>query len=157
MRLTPCECPTSGWCPRHACWKPDTLFHQCRRNSTLFAAWEAGGGPRLTTSESVSESAEQEPCAGPGLVRRAVNFGKAVVRHAANGMQQVDQATYDARLALCTQCPSCDIARLVCLQPDCGCALSVKARWASERCPVGKWPENNGVEENIAAVVQQSE
>lgn len=144
MRLTDCECSVAGWCQRHGCFKSEPLFHQCRRNRVLFDAWEAGCGPCLQPdTDPASESAGAESNGGPSLALRTLNFGRAVVRHATDGLRCVDQASYDARLAICVECPSCDTERLVCLQPTCGCQLTTKAWWASERCPLGKWPETD--------------
>ena len=72
---------------------------------------------------------------GPGLVRKAANFGKAVVRHAADGGKHVSDGLYLARLAVCADCPSFDPAKTAYRQRSCGCRLAVKARWRSEDCP----------------------
>ena len=143
MRLTPCDCAEAGWCERHGCLKPEPLFHQCRRNRTLFDAWEAGRGPCLAVETDLiaddGGGGGEGANAGPGLVRRTINFGKAVLRHADDGWQRVEPSIYDARLAICVECPSCDTARLLCREPACGCRLHSKAWWVSETCPLGKW------------------
>ena len=150
MRLTACDCAAAGWCQRHGCWKPEPLFQQCRRNTVLFDAWEAGCGPCLgSETEHGSDQVKSSGPDGPSLGRRALNFGTALVRHTTDGLRRVEQATYDARLAICTQCPSCDLERLVCLQPTCGCQLTTKAWWASEQCPLGKWPEADHTESKL--------
>jgi hypothetical protein len=77
---------------------------------------------------------------GPGLARRAVHFAGAFLRHVRDRRRQVDHQSYQARLAVCRTCPSCDLARMVCREKSCGCRLRVKARWRSESCPLGKWP-----------------
>jgi hypothetical protein len=140
MRLTACECAGAGWCSRHQCLKDEPLFHQCRRNQDLFAAWESGRGPGLPVVFEEEEETDDR-ADSLSLARRALNFGKALLRHTADQLRQMDAATYDARLAICRQCSSCDTERMVCQQPACGCALSVKAWWASERCPLDRWPK----------------
>ena len=132
MKWTPCECDEPGWCHRHKCLKPGFLVDQCQVSKIAFDRWERGQGPCVPTVEVPPE--------GPGLARRAVNFGTAVVRHAANGLQQVNTAAFEARIRICQNCSSCDSDRMVCLQPSCGCSLTIKARWASEDCPLGLWP-----------------
>ena len=77
---------------------------------------------------------------GPGLLRKAANFGKAVVKHVADGGKHVSDEVYLARLSVCANCPSLDPERMRCLEKSCGCRLKVKARWRSEACPLGKWP-----------------
>lgn len=147
--ITPCECQQPGWCERHQCWKPSVWHLLCRRQQRYFDAWERGTGPRLEgdahpvlgnvetiteTVEPISDSSE------PNLLQKAWNFGKAVVRHTADGARQVDDAVYEGRLTVCRACSSCDIERMVCRDPSCGCYLTVKARWQSENCPLQKWP-----------------
>jgi hypothetical protein len=77
---------------------------------------------------------------GPELIRKAANFGKAVVKHVADGGKHVSDEVYLARLSVCANCPSLDPERMRCLEKSCGCRLKVKARWRSESCPQGKWP-----------------
>jgi hypothetical protein len=80
---------------------------------------------------------------GPGLLRKAANFGKAVVKHVADGGKHVSDEVYLARLSVCANCPSLDPERMRCMEKTCGCRLKVKARWRSESCPLGKWPSSS--------------
>jgi hypothetical protein len=71
---------------------------------------------------------------------QAVHFAEALGRHVAGGMRVVGEEVYQRRLAVCA---GCDFFRdNHCLQ--CGCRMAgdvlAKARWASEECPLGKWP-----------------
>ena len=69
----------------------------------------------------------------PGLLRKAVNFAEAVIKHVANGMPEADDETYYARLGVCEKCPfrgegwTCNA---------CGCKLLIKARWSDMDCPI---------------------
>lgn len=148
---TPCECPQAGWCERHHCLKHPALFLLCRRQTEYYQAWEEGRGPCLpapgtelpaveATECDAEPAASTDAANGPGLLQRAWNLGKAVTRHVADGGKQVDDSTFEARLAICRECPSCDTARMVCRDPNCGCFLNIKARWQSENCPQLKWP-----------------
>lgn len=83
---------------------------------------------------------EAHPEQGPGLLRKAANLGKAVVRHVACGGRHVSDEVYLARLAICADCPSLDPERMSCKQRSCGCRVQNKARWRSENCSLGKWP-----------------
>ncbi len=71
------------------------------------------------------------------LMARVGNFGKAVVRHALDAFAHVDDKAYQDRLAICAACEHKDEKSWTC--NECGCNLEVKARWRSERCPLGKW------------------
>ena len=137
MQTTPCECNAPGWCERHHCFKVLELMEQCQTSQLWFERWERGEGPCLPIDQPVV------PDQMPGLAQRAINFGTAVIRHVASGLQKVDQATCDTRLARCRQCSSCDTDRMVCRQPGCGCSLNVKAWWASEDCPLHHWASFN--------------
>ncbi len=80
------------------------------------------------------------PPSAPGLLRKAANFGKAVVKHVADGGKHVSDEVYLARLSVCANCPSLDPVKLRCKERTCGCRLKTKARWRSESCPLNKWP-----------------
>lgn len=83
----------------------------------------------------------------PSLARKAVNLGKAVVRHAATGFQEVSQEAQDRRISLCvTGCGLYDAEKDICTHADCGCPIkhSVipglrKVQMASSKCPIGRW------------------
>jgi hypothetical protein len=77
------------------------------------------------------------PTTGPSLLRKAANFGKAIVTHAVAGLPQVDDTTYEARLAICRACMFFTPEPMTCLK--CGCDLNIKIRWADQHCPIGKW------------------
>jgi hypothetical protein len=75
------------------------------------------------------------PAEGPGLFRKALNFGQAVAEHVAAACPLVDDATAAGRLAICRACDQLDgdTCRL------CGCHMPVKVRWAEQSCPIRKW------------------
>lgn len=84
--------------------------------------------------------ADAVPCtppggAAPGFMAKAMSFGKAVTRHALNMARNVPEDEYSRRMEICNGCDRKQGDQ--CLQ--CGCRLSVKARWESEACPLGKW------------------
>jgi hypothetical protein len=80
---------------------------------------------------------------GPPLGRKVINLARAVTRHLNDGVKKVDDTVYQKRLATCRACSSCDLERMVCLEMNCGCKLSRKARWRSEDCPLNKWVPND--------------
>jgi hypothetical protein len=125
IRVTACQCIAAGWCDRHQCRKNDDQVKLCQTHPDQFALWEQGAGPGQVPE--------------PSLLRKGMNFGKAIVRHLADGGKSVGDAEYAARLATCRECDACDQARMVCRDRGCGCFLAVKARWESETCPRQKW------------------
>lgn len=145
--ITPCECAAPGYCPRHHCTKDHWEHRLCRRAQSVFDQYERGEGPcaeRLRASIDAEQS-ENATSSGPGLVTRAVNFGKAVVRHVADGLERATDAVIQQRLEICRTCPECDLTNLVCRNAGCGCFLRVKATWRSEDCPLSKWPPSPGL------------
>lgn len=82
---------------------------------------------------------KEEKIDGPGITKLVENFTKAVINHAKDGMRKVTEEQYKDRLTVCSQCDFQDNDR--CKHMSCGCVLSKKARWRSENCPMGKWPE----------------
>ena len=141
----PCECqpPAPGeriYCQRHKMYKTLHRYELCKNRAHYRARWDRKAakipdGPAEPDGPE-GQVAPQEP----GLLRKAVNFSRAVSRHIADGARKVGQENYEQRLAICRACPSCDVPRMVCRERRCGCRLPVKARWRSESCPRGKWP-----------------
>jgi len=138
--ITECECAEPGFCHRHQCVKGYWQHRLCRRQPTVFDAYERGEGcgqgqDPITVSEETTPGTDH----APGLLQRGWNFANAGIRHVANGLATVPDDVYETRLTECRRCELCDLQHMVCLQPKCGCFLNVKARWASEACPLGKW------------------
>ena len=143
--ITPCECTHAGWCERHRCWKLPAMHLLCRRQMKAYQEWEEGRGPCLqeppaSLVETSATEAERERQTDPSLAQRAMNLGRAIVRHVADKGQTVADDSYEMRLAVCRECELCDTARMVCRHQSCGCFLQIKARWQSEDCPLKKWP-----------------
>jgi len=78
----------------------------------------------------------------PTLLQKAGTFFKAAVRHVADGLKNVSEEQYQQRLAICTDCPEYEPSNTHCRK--CGCVIAgnvlAKARWKSEDCPIGRWP-----------------
>jgi len=70
-----------------------------------------------------------------GLLARVGNFLAAVGHHLLAGLPKVNEEEYTRRLGLCEACENyvAGSCRL------CGCGLRVKAAWAEQKCPAGKW------------------
>lgn len=93
---------------------------------------------RLFHPEEFPAGPEPEPprpAEPPGLVRKAVNLGRAVAEHVAAGLPRADDDTARRRLEVCSGCvqydgSSCRI---------CGCNMAAKVRMLEQRCPLGLW------------------
>jgi len=59
---------------------------------------------------------------------------KAIV---ASQFLRVDDATAEARLAICKQCPSFTEQNTKCA--ECGCYMVIKSTFAVMHCPLKKW------------------
>lgn len=76
---------------------------------------------------------------GPGLIRKAANFGRAIVSHAVAGFPGADDETVTKRLNICHECEFYSVENRTCLHQKCGCVLDIKVRWKDQSCPAGKW------------------
>ena len=72
----------------------------------------------------------------PTLLAKVGNFTVHLVRHVAAGLPRADAETLARRLALCGEC---DLRTPSGVCSVCGCLLSIKASWADQKCPLGKW------------------
>lgn len=143
--ITPCECAEPGFCPRHQCLKGYWQHRLCRRQPTVFEAYERGEGPGQPPyiPGQLPEEIPEDRIEGPGLMQRGWNLAKASARHVAGGLQSVQDDEFELRQSICRSCDFCDRQHMVCLHAGCGCFLNVKARWASESCPLGKWTSSS--------------
>lgn len=90
-------------------------------------------------SEEKRNIDSQEQPSLPPTITMAKNVVAALAKHVAGGMKKVTLPQFKERIATCNTCP----LRLKnrCTHPDCGCFIDVKAWWATEDCPAGKWPK----------------
>ena len=129
-----CICQGPGHCPRYRREMSEEDFRVCRGETSTP---EFCDHQRSTWAAAAQELLSRNR---PGLIRKAVNFGKAVVEDVAAGSPRVSDELYAARLAICLNCPSCFKKRMICQEKSCGCRLRIKARWALQKCPLGIWP-----------------
>lgn len=71
------------------------------------------------------------------MIQKAINFASAVAHHVAAGLPRLSEDETAARLAVCQGCPQFH-DRTCAL---CGCNMRIKASWAEQDCPLGKWPK----------------
>lgn len=78
-------------------------------------------------------------CGGVGrIIHGAIGLAKAAI-----GIDLADEATIEARRAICRACPHAmphekNPAKFGACE-KCGCRLQAKTAIASESCPIGKW------------------
>lgn len=70
-------------------------------------------------------------------IQKAINFTFAAAKHAAGGFYLVSDEDYEKRLNICNTCDRLSPEDQTCL--ECGCNVALKARWASEACPLSFW------------------
>lgn len=133
-----CPCPDTCLAARDPSWgifcrwaadpaDPSQIRHIVARSAI-------GWSPEETTTEHTVTDASPD---GPGFLTKAANFGKAIITHAVAGFPEVDDDTLEGRLTICRDCEFCDTENMICHK--CGCGLSVKAKWETQTCPIGKW------------------
>lgn len=91
------------------------------------ATWRSTEGIGMVVL-SRSEEDKKRP---PGLIRKGLNFTRALAEHVAAGKPLVDDATFEARLDHCMVCEH----RNVDVCSKCGCPVDAKARWSEQECP----------------------
>lgn len=72
----------------------------------------------------------------PSVWQQAKNLGKAALKHAANLFQICPDEVIEMRKGICGSCDKLNPERRC---SECGCYVDVKAKWASEECPLKKW------------------
>ena len=91
----------------------------------------------------------QPPRRLPPMTQQIQNFKKAVMKRLWSTKPRTSIATFMDRVSKCFNCVHREGD--ACSHPDCGCVLSKKCWWATERCPAEKprWledtDEGNGV------------
>jgi ribosomal protein L37AE/L43A len=105
-------------------------------------------GREKILSQMDNEKGERyrESWENPGLLKKATTFIRAGMNYVLSGRQKVRDLEYVTRLLICEDCEESDKSEDIWKCKKCGCRLQEtellpgKARWASEECPLGKWP-----------------
>lgn len=107
--------------------------NQCSAEISLLGSCTCGNCGALNF---VDDSAHpQKDKKMPSMFKQAKNFATSAARHIANGGQNVPENLKNARLEICGGCDKLSGDKC----SACGCLVSIKAAWASEECPIGKW------------------
>lgn len=125
--MRPCNCERTP--PKGEPYNPDYcrlcwLYHNDDRYRKL---WDNSAAP-------------QPALQAPSLARRAVNFARAILRHARAGLPVVSEEAAKRRIAICEGCKEWfDPQRRRCNRPECGCNMDEKVTWGEQHCPIEKW------------------
>lgn len=105
----------------------------------LRAAFELTGGADFLSW--LSTQPEGDPFGGkslrtPSIADQAISAGRAVVAHVRSGMHTTEPEELEKRRSICQ---SCDLLFGSGRCKVCGCFMQIKATWAEQKCPIGKW------------------
>lgn len=81
----------------------------------------------------------KKPAKGPGVVQRVMNYGKAVAKYHCNRGYKLPLEIVDERKSVCHTCNNYDAKLDRCQHRKCGCTISKKVTWSTEKCPQGHW------------------
>ena len=74
----------------------------------------------------------------PGLFQQAANLVGSVTRHVLAGLPIVSDDQYESRMSECRKCANLTMEQRC---SACGCFVTVKGRWAEQKCPIGRWDQ----------------
>ncbi|KKM21304.1 hypothetical protein LCGC14_1636770 [marine sediment metagenome] len=76
----------------------------------------------------------------PSLPRMGMNFAKATGKHIASGFKKRSKQEQELVKTICQKCSEYVLETKIGPRcKKCGCCVSLKKRWATSRCPLGKW------------------
>jgi hypothetical protein len=77
------------------------------------------------------------------VIRKAINFTKAAVKHVRKGRPKATEAQVAERFAICEKCDYLNPDEMTCKKCGCGIKSVVgpfsKLAWADSHCPDGRW------------------
>ena len=103
---------------------PETFSMEC----------PVGSPPSPNEEENIPK---ENTSSTPSFLQMAKNAGTSMVNHAMNSFQSVSADVKAQRIMICEGCEHYNSESTRC--DECGCFINIKAGWASERCPIGKW------------------
>lgn len=122
---------------RHCVFEVDPI------DATKVRCVRGGCANRMTLIPGLAISDYLSLCQGgrPGVVQRAANFAKAVVKDVAAGRPRRTPEQVSEIITICqsNQCGLYNPQQGWCEHFACGCDLEKKAQWSEEHCPVGLW------------------
>ncbi len=153
MSLPPCDALPSHLTALCCGESPVFTARQCIAHAN---AWLAGEGLPLLTEDNAEPTRKvhrrklvqtrideqvvrerQDKPRPPGLLQKAASFGKAMVKHAADGFRAASKEEQESRLVICRECEFYEPADGSCVK--CGCCMQLKKRLRTSSCPIGKW------------------
>lgn len=73
----------------------------------------------------------------PNLFKKIKSFIKSFLKHWWAGSPEVSKRKFKQRMNICRGCEFYNKSGNSCNK--CGCNLSVKAKWKTQKCPINKW------------------
>jgi hypothetical protein len=105
-----------------------------------YTAWVAERMRQQREDEEKEQCFECEEVKQPSMADQAKSFTSAAVQHAKSGFKNVDKATLAERNRICESCGLLGTdGKMKDRCQVCGCYMKIKARWATSKCPKGKW------------------
>lgn len=145
-----CPCPTDtpclawdAFCEWAAEEPQDPVRIATIRNRSILAATGELPDVRPAIFRAPLDPTAPKPCCDgqryPSIATQAVTAARAAARFAASGFALTSDVEIRQRLAICHGCDHYDASQDRCFQ--CGCAISLKIKMASESCPLTppKW------------------
>ena len=71
------------------------------------------------------------------MFEKVKSFNDSVQKFISNDLPEVTDSEFFDRMNICKDCEFYNKLQSKCIK--CGCFLFVKARWATEKCPIDKW------------------
>lgn len=76
----------------------------------------------------------------PSKLKMARSFTKGVGKHVLSGLKNRTAEEQKYIMTICKKCPEFVVkTNLGPRCKKCGCCMTLKKRWATSRCPLGKW------------------
>lgn len=71
------------------------------------------------------------------MIEKLISFNESLNEYINSGQADVTDQVFFRRMKICTDCEFYKKTLSRC--DKCGCFLHIKARWATEKCPIDKW------------------
>lgn len=121
----PCDC-SEGYCSHYNTTATGSKYKLLHENSKKGIAFRKAYIKDQIISKNTEELSSFD---------KLYNLTKSLILFLKSDLKEVTKKTYEARLAVCLLCDK--NKKWEC--SECGCKLQIKAKWASETCPLQKW------------------
>ena len=89
------------------------------------------------------------------MIERILSFNESLNKYINSGQSEVTDQVFFRRMKVCN---GCEFYKKTLSRCDkCGCFLHIKARWATEKCPLNKWDPEVATEQNQETTPPQAQ